>query len=202
MTNDPVARVRAVCEQVVAADPETLAELELLAVMRVTYQRAYAHGDVIALMNDVLAALDTQAAEIERIKANTNHALQSIRERTAAKDDEIATLTAEANLQTTVGPPDGPPDGVDPPVTVNGFLGWGNPGSGDTVSSLDCYGPRGRWERGGRNGQAGDPLADALQRAGCHEGARLVVLAWNRFEPIPETLTIRPAEILGVTDGR
>ena len=58
-------------------------------------------------------------------------------------------------------------------VTVlRGVLGWGNRKSG-----LEAYGPGGRWGEG----REGDLLGDALERAGAHEGADLLVIAVDRF---------------------
>lgn len=75
------------------------------------------------------------------------------------------------------------------PIVLTGVLGWGNPGC-NTLSSLDCYGPGGRWGDGndpglappmnGRNGEGGDLLPDALAREGLTEGASLVVVAVSR----------------------
>jgi hypothetical protein len=72
---------------------------------------------------------------------------------------------------------------------MRGRLGWANPGS-NSLSSLDVYGPGDRFAHpadredppcGGRNGQGGDGLADALVRAGGHEGAVILVIAVDRF---------------------
>lgn len=80
---------------------------------------------------------------------------------------------------------------------IHGVLGWGNNGA-NTKSSLDCYGPGGRWAdgadelgpdaipMGGRNGQGGDLLADALARVGCTEGESLIVIAISRNERIED----------------
>ena len=62
---------------------------------------------------------------------------------------------------------------MNPPVTLRGFLGWGNRKSG-----LEAYGPGGRWHGADRNG---DLLGDALEREGGYEGASLLVVAVNRF---------------------
>ena len=69
------------------------------------------------------------------------------------------------------------------PIVVRGFLGWGN-----RKNDLDAYGPGGRWdnpvEGGGRREDSnpdGDLLGDALDRAGAHEGATLLVIAVDRF---------------------
>jgi len=59
------------------------------------------------------------------------------------------------------------------PVVMLGRLGWGNRKTG-----VEAYGPGDRW--GGN--EYGDLLGDALEREGCHEGTRLVVIAFpNRF---------------------
>ena len=69
------------------------------------------------------------------------------------------------------------------PIVVHGVLGWGNRKSG-----LEAYGPGGRWDNldpgGGahpRSNPDGDLLGDALDRAGAHEGATLLVIAVDRF---------------------
>lgn len=69
------------------------------------------------------------------------------------------------------------------PVVVRGFLGWGNRKNG-----LEAYGPGGRWDNldpsGGvhpRSNPDGDLLGDALERAGAHEGATLMIVAIDRF---------------------
>lgn len=68
------------------------------------------------------------------------------------------------------------------PIVVRGILGWGNRKTG-----LEAYGPGGRWDNtdpgGGAHPRAnpdGDLLGDALDRAGAHEGADLLVIAVNR----------------------
>lgn len=63
-----------------------------------------------------------------------------------------------------------------PPVTLRGFLGWGNRKGG-----LEAYGPDGRWGGEGYYADHGDLLGDALERAGGAEGAALLVVAVNRF---------------------
>lgn len=64
------------------------------------------------------------------------------------------------------------------PVVLRGFLGWGNRKGG-----LEAYGSDGRWggptEGDGRGN--GDLLGDALDRAGAHEGATLLIIAVDRF---------------------
>jgi hypothetical protein len=87
-------------------------------------------------------------------------------------------------------------------VTV-GFLGWGNPGC-NTLSSLDCYGPGGRWGKsepfqdnprmGGRSGQCGDLLPDALARVGESEGATLIVVSVSRREQMADKALIARIE--------
>lgn len=62
------------------------------------------------------------------------------------------------------------------PVVLRGFLGWGNRKSG-----LEAYGPGGRWKSEGFHAKDGDLLGDALDRAGAHEGATLLVIAVDRF---------------------
>jgi hypothetical protein len=69
------------------------------------------------------------------------------------------------------------------PVALRGFLGWGNRKGG-----YEAYGPGGRWDNvdpdGGvkpRTNPNGDLLGDALERAGAHEGATLLVIAVDRF---------------------
>ena len=69
------------------------------------------------------------------------------------------------------------------PVALRGVLGWGNRKNG-----LEAYGPGGRWDNvdpsGGvrpRTNPDGDLLGDALDRAGAHEGATLLVIAVDRF---------------------
>lgn len=69
------------------------------------------------------------------------------------------------------------------PIVVRGVLGWGNRKTG-----LEAYGPGGRWDNtdpgGGAHPRAnpdGDLLGDALERAGAHEGATLLVIAVDRF---------------------
>lgn len=57
-------------------------------------------------------------------------------------------------------------------TVLRGVLGWGNRKSG-----LEAYGPGGRWGEG----REGDLLGDALDRAGAHEGADLLVIAVDRF---------------------
>lgn len=61
-------------------------------------------------------------------------------------------------------------------VVVKGTLGWGN-----TKPGYELYGPGGRWGSSANNRQ-GDSLADALEAAGAHEGARVVVVAANPFD--------------------
>lgn len=63
------------------------------------------------------------------------------------------------------------------PIMVRGVLGWGNRKGG-----LEAYGPGGRWaeDRIGQKGW-GDLLGDALEEAGAHEGATLLVIAVDRF---------------------
>lgn len=72
---------------------------------------------------------------------------------------------------------------ADDAIVVRGNLGWSN--GHKTASSYDVYGPDGRWGRRPRNGDPietqGHLLADALNEAGAHEGARFVVVAINRF---------------------
>lgn len=60
------------------------------------------------------------------------------------------------------------------PVALRGVLGWGNRKNG-----LEAYGPGGRWDNVDPSG--GDLLGDALDRAGAHEGATLLVIAIDRF---------------------
>lgn len=62
------------------------------------------------------------------------------------------------------------------PVVIRGVLGWGNRKNG-----LEAYGPGGRWEGKGIHAKDGDLLGDALDRAGAHEGATLLVIAVDRF---------------------
>lgn len=65
------------------------------------------------------------------------------------------------------------------PVALRGFLGWGNRKSG-----LEAYGPGGRWDNVDPAGGVrpdGDLLGDALEEAGAHEGATLLVIAVDRF---------------------
>ena len=62
------------------------------------------------------------------------------------------------------------------PVVLRGSLGWGNRKSG-----LEAYGPGGRWEGEGTHAKHGDLLGDALDRAGAHEGATLLIIAVDRF---------------------
>jgi hypothetical protein len=65
---------------------------------------------------------------------------------------------------------------VSAPIVVRGFLGWGN-----RKGDLEAYGEGGRWAPAIRAGEpAGDLLGDALERAGAHEGATLLVIAVNR----------------------
>lgn len=71
-------------------------------------------------------------------------------------------------------------------VVLRGQLGWGNRKHG-----LEAYGPGGRWSKladgtpvptpNGGDPAHGDLLGDALDRAGAHEGAELLVIAINRF---------------------
>ncbi len=64
------------------------------------------------------------------------------------------------------------------PLVVRGTVGWRNTADERTTSQLDVYGPRGRWAGAKRQG---DTLIDALEAAGATEGARLIVVAVNRF---------------------
>ena len=65
------------------------------------------------------------------------------------------------------------------PIVLRGILGWGNRKFG-----LEAYGPGGRWsgrDRHADESKFGDLLGDALERAGAHEGATLLVIAVDRF---------------------
>lgn len=63
------------------------------------------------------------------------------------------------------------------PVTLRGVLGWGNRKGG-----YEAYGPGGRWAPATTtNKEGGDLLGDALEHAGAHEGATLLVIAVDRF---------------------
>ena len=59
------------------------------------------------------------------------------------------------------------------PIVLDGVLGWGNRKTG-----CEAYGPGGRWEGEGNDG---DLLGDALERVGGSEGMNLIVVAVDRF---------------------
>lgn len=73
------------------------------------------------------------------------------------------------------------------PVVVEGSLGWGNgtPPKGRT-STLQLWGPGGRWQK-----PRGHHIEDALEEAGCGEGATVICVAVDRF-----VLSQHPMELL------
>ena len=94
---------------------------------------------------------------------------------------------------------------MDAPIIITGHLGWGNRKGG-----YEAYGPGGRWSRrddGSEvpppNGQPqfGDLLGDALERAGVHEGASLLVVAIPRGPDHADRLTNARAVLLDAFDA-